>query len=99
MKLKENIDFSELLELGFVETVESDAAYQNYWGEFDANFINKYAFELGHSRRGQFYYILIDKKSREISIYSTKPDGDGGQLYLDSVYGILSKLLEMVEVE
>ena len=98
-KLKENVDFSELLELGFVETVESDAAYQNYWGEFDTNFINKYAFELGHSRRGQFYYILVDKGSREISIYSTKPDGDGGELYLDSVYGIFSKLLEKVEAE
>jgi len=97
MKLKENVDFSELIKLGFLETNESDNTYENYWGEFDINFTNKYAFELGHSRRGQFYYLLVDKESREISIYSTKPDGDGGELYLSSAYDMLVKLLERCE--
>lgn len=37
------------------------------------------AFTLGHSRRGQFYYLLRNQDG-ETFIYASKPDGDGGML-------------------
>ena len=96
MKIKPNVNLNILVNLGFEEVVgETKKEYKNYYGDFDYNFENKYAFNLGHSRRGQFYYLLVDKDSREVYIYSTKPDGDGGELLLNNIF---FKLLEIVEV-
>lgn len=38
-----------------------------------------YIYPIGHSRRGQFYYILIFNDG-EIMLEATKPDGDGGMI-------------------
>ena len=37
-----------------------------------------YKFKIGHSRRGQFYYLLVKEATRKIIIYATEPDGSGG---------------------
>ena len=50
----------------------------------DDDFIlaNRFICKVGHSRRGQFYYLLIDPKTREIRVYASRPDGDGGPIDL-----------------
>jgi hypothetical protein len=45
---------------------------------------SEYMYTLGHSRRGQFYYYLVDK-SGYISIYASEPDGGGTSINWDSV--------------
>lgn len=45
---------------------------------------------IGHSRRGQWYYILCHKDSLELSVLATKPDGDGGMISLpDTLYTMI----------
>ncbi len=33
---------------------------------------------IGHSRRGQYYYIFCHKETLELYVYASKPDGSGG---------------------
>ena len=40
------------------------------------------ACKIGHSRRGQYYYILCNIKNLELSIIATKPDGEGADVQL-----------------
>jgi len=41
----------------------------------------EYALNVGHARRGQSYYILIDK-NRIVHIWASKPDGDGSSIQM-----------------
>ena len=41
---------------------------------------NCLALNLGHSRRGQCYYILCDKQTLELSIFATNADGDSSSI-------------------
>lgn len=51
-----------------------------------------YSLELGHSRRGQHYYLLVRSLlETKVLIYASEPDGDGGSLELSD---ILFKLIE-----
>jgi hypothetical protein len=80
MKLKENIELSVLLNYGFEKIdkeleKEEDSDFEIYSSD--------YKFEVGHSRRGQFYYILV--KERKLLIYATRPDGDGTYIGLPNV--------------
>ena len=87
MKIKEDIDCNELLQYGFYIPSKDDEDNEDY------NISNSdYVLSFGHSRRGQFYYILI--KNRNVYIYSSKPDGDGGKLLLP--YVILTLILEEI---
>lgn len=87
MKIKEHIELSKLLDFGFEEKVE----YHDDW-EFE----NKYSYELGHSRRGQFYFLTVDKETRTIKVFATKPDGDGTDIELG---GILLDLFKAGMIE
>jgi hypothetical protein len=90
MKVKEELNLEVLLNYGFTK-IDKDEETENErytLASFD------YKFEIGHARRGQFYYLLVGEKEREIIIYSTEPDGGGGcvicpdlliQLYVDGV--------------
>ena len=49
-----------------------------------------YIYDLGHSRRGQHYYIIVNE-SRNFNIIATEPDGSGGVCELGN---ILIELLE-----
>jgi len=44
----------------------------------------EYVFEVGHARRGQFYYILIDD-DRKIYIWASEPDGDGSAILMPDI--------------
>ncbi len=48
------------------------------------------AYNMGHSRRGQFYYILCDKETLDLTILATSPDGSGCDCDLPDV------LVEMI---
>ncbi len=48
-------------------------------------FTDYLVFEVGHSRRGQFYYILCHQNSLELSVLATEPDGSGGMINLPDV--------------
>ena len=37
-----------------------------------------WVMDLGHSRRGQFYYLFVSQMS--LKIFASKPDGSGGPL-------------------
>jgi len=82
---------NELLELGFnkinkKEVKLSDDPTLSYY---------KYYYYLADGRRGQRYYILLDKE-KNIFIYSTCPDGSGcpGNINIVSI-NILIKLKEL----
>jgi len=48
------------------------------------------AYNIGHSRRGQYYYILCEKDTLELSIIATSPDGSGSNCNLPDI------LVEMI---
>ena len=55
--------------------------------EFDEDsymFENNWVFHVGHSRRGQFYYITVDTKGT-IELYASRPDGSPGSIDMPDV--------------
>lgn len=87
MKIKENINLEILLDYGFVKVdkEEEDERDDSTLSYYD------YSFNIGHSRRGQFYYLLVSEKSRIINIYASKSDGSGCSIELTS------KLIDLFE--
>lgn len=81
MKIKEDVNIEILLNYGFTKIdKEEEEENENYTiASFD------YGFEIGHARRGQFYYLLVDENSRNIIIYATEPDGSGGTVMCPDV--------------
>ena len=75
MKIKEELNLDTLLEYGF-EKVNKEEEGQG-WDTDYTIVMYDYMFTIGHSRRGQFYYLLVNEKDRLIDIYAPKPDGDG----------------------
>lgn len=74
MKINKDYDLEKLLDYGFTKI---DQAIQ----EADENYtlsVFDYMLEIGHSRRGQFYYLLVSIENRTINIYASDPDGSGG---------------------
>lgn len=74
--------------LKFIGTEEDLLKYHwEYKGlnDEDWNLENVWIYEIGHSRRGQFYYYLIDMKTeyKVLLIYASKPDGSGTFTPLD----------------
>ena len=41
-------------------------------------------YEIGHSRRGQYYYYIAYPDGC-IAVYGSRPDGSGGSIRLDDV--------------
>lgn len=81
MKLKENISLSELEKYGF-------GAISNEDKENDESYVLRlfdYRFNIGHARRGQYYYLLIAEKDRLFNIWATKPDGGGSFIGMPNV--------------
>lgn len=70
MKIKDNIDISVLEKYGFSSPGKENGDDWRMLSRF------KYIFSIGHSRRGQFYYILVDQE-RYLNIYASPPDGSG----------------------
>lgn len=74
MKVKENLSIDILLDYGF-EKINKEIEEQN--DEYTLSSFD-YKFEIGHARRGQFYYLLVNESTRNIMIYASEPDGMGG---------------------
>lgn len=81
MKIKQSHDLSILLEYGFLKIDQKEEEDNENW--VIANY--DYLYEIGHSRRGQFYYLLVKESNREIIIYASAPDGSGGAIKAPSV--------------
>ena len=92
MKIKQEFlpDSSQLFDLGFSYQEESK------WDDLDWELDGVLSYSLGHSRRGQFYYITIQKDTRELMIYATEPDGRGTHI---EVGNILLKLINLGMIE
>jgi hypothetical protein len=48
-----------------------------------------WVFEIGHSRRGQSYYVIINKDTNEVQILATEPDGSGGIINAGDIFKVL----------
>lgn len=84
MKVKDDVDLAILLKYGFDLF---DQEYREcYFEEEDAAYYHEdgYIYNLGHSRRGQFYYIYVGG-NRYFRIYSTRPDGSEDSILLGNV--------------
>jgi hypothetical protein len=83
MRINKNFDLTNLVGYGFKPVDKEDEDYAISY--FD------YALDLGHSRRGQFYYLLVKSETRAVFIYASDPDGSGGSLGLKDVIIALVK--------
>ena len=72
MKIKAELNLEVLEKYGF-ELYDNEEVSECFY-------VDGYAYCIGHSRRGQHYYLLVDSNSREISIYASEPDGSGGSI-------------------
>lgn len=81
MKIKDSIDLNVLTNYGFTPINKEEAAgNDDYIGSsFD------WVHEIGHSRRGQFYYLYVSAESRYFYIYASEPDGSGGTTKMTDV--------------
>ena len=79
MKIKENITLEQLSLLGWsYEKITDQYGDEIYMDDI------MFTYNIGHSRRGQFYYYLI-MKDRTIQIYASEPDGSGTWIEFDDV--------------
>lgn len=81
MKIKEELNLDVLLNYGFIKIDKEQAKYDELWTI--SNY--EYLFEIGHARRGQFYYLLVSEKTRDIFIYASDPDGSCGKVLCPDV--------------
>lgn len=81
MKVKEELNLEVLLNYGFTKIDKEQAKEDEDW----TISCYEYLFEIGHARRGQFYYLLVSEKTRDIIIYASEPDGSGGTVICPDV--------------
>ena len=81
MKVKKELSLEILLNYGFTKVDKEQEIESNQYiiAEYD------YKYEIGHARRGQFYHLLVEEKTRDIIIYATEPDGSGGSVVCPNV--------------
>ena len=93
MKIKANINLSELIKYGFSTT---DKVQEERDDQYDIA-KSDYNCCIGAGRRGQYYYLLVNASTRNVSIYASKPDGDGCPTNVDDVFFklILDGIVEM----
>ena len=71
----------ELIQLGFT-LLTAEERNSDYYEDYDRELKYTYSYYIGHSRRGQEYYFTVDTEFKEVSIFATKPDGNGTNLVL-----------------
>lgn len=76
MKIKEDLKLEDLVQFGFSKN-DDDFKHNNNLDEINPLWWATYIYNIGHSRRGQFYYIIV-QENRNVFLYASKPDGDGG---------------------
>lgn len=82
MKLRSDLDISILKEYGFEEITED----YNVEHDYKLEYFTGYVYNLGHARRGQFYYIICYPEEKQFSIYASKPDGSGTSIDIDDIF-------------
>lgn len=81
MKLKEDFNLEKLLDYGFLKIDKQEMMDNEEW----TLSVYDYLFEIGHARRGQFYYLLVSEDTRTITLYASEPDGSEGTVYAPDV--------------
>lgn len=67
-----NKEFKQfLLLIGFKEINKTE------YNEYDTHYYYELEYSIGVSRRGQYYYLLINAIG-DIRLYASDPDGSGG---------------------
>jgi hypothetical protein len=79
MKIKDEVNLDILLDYGFFK-VDKEKEYSN-----STLLYSDYVYQIGHARRGQFYYYLVDANTRKISVYASEPDGSGCSIIMPNV--------------
>jgi hypothetical protein len=74
MKVKDELPLDVLLRYGFTK-IDNEEELKNE--EYTIASCD-YKYQIGHARRGQFYYLLVNEETRKLIIYATEPDGGGG---------------------
>ena len=94
MKLKNPDNYKVLIEYGFLpvysreNNIPKDVKdYYEVWDEEDFFYYNQdcLVLNLGHSRRGQFYYLYYNPNYNSFNIYASKPDGEGTSVIFPNV--------------
>ena len=99
MKIKDGLDLSILLDYGF-EKIDKKAEEENE--NYTVSYFD-YAYNIGHARRGQFYYLLVNEITRVVSIYASEPDGSGTSVLAPNVLidliagGVISRTISTTE--
>lgn len=97
IRIKPDYGLSLLSEFGWrkIDKEEEGMKDDNKLSIFD------YSLDLGHSRRGQSYYLLIKEKDRVIHLYATKPDGGGGSIMMHPVLLLMrdAGVIEIIDDE
>ena len=100
LKIKDNVDLKELEKFGFEDSKTSQNVPYEYWGyDKDYHFDNTHFVFIASGRRGQDYYLLVNKETRKLVIYATRPDGDGTSGDLENaIYDLIkADLVEKVD--
>ena len=79
MKIKDEVNLDILLDYGFFK-VDKEKEYS----DSTINYYD-YAYRIGHARRGQFYYYLVNATTRNINVYASEPDGSGCDIGITNV--------------
>jgi hypothetical protein len=72
MIISDSFDLENLSKYGFKKFDIEDCSEEMEYMKID------WVMDLGHSRRGQFYYLIVSQMS--LKIFASKPDGSGGSL-------------------
>lgn len=96
MRLKSGLSLNVLQHYGFEKAGEINKYGDNPFDEdCQLSFLHSdnysWVLEIGHSRRGQMYYLLVDNEGY-LKVVASKPDGDGGPVELPSV--LMQMILE-----
>lgn len=80
MRVREDLDLAMLENYGFTRI---NKKHEEENEEYTICYYD-HKYEIGHARRGQFYYLLVDSE-RNIYIYASQPDGDGCEISCPNV--------------
>lgn len=74
---------TDLTPYGFERLDEVWKKSQGFWEGDVLWYYHGWVYTLGHSRRGQFYYLIVD--NGELLVYASDPDGSGASVELGDV--------------
>jgi len=100
MKVKDGLDLRILLNYGFEKIDKKEEEEKENYTISNFN----YKYNIGHARRGQFYYILVNEISINVFLYASEPDGSGTSVSAPDILidliidGVICKPISKTEV-